>query len=145
MNCCCVKTIRVTLTLLCESLNVEKQHKIQQTCSNFSLQWQFGCFDLCVLSDRPSASCCDIQTELRVISPGDLWLPHESCLISGGGSPGVCVCGGGAACIPAPEDVHRPATAATASLVSQTGGCLAADLQMTWAGSRLKWGGEGAA
>lgn len=87
---------------------------------------------ICVLFVRPSASCCDIQTELCVISLGDLLLPHERWLISsggGGGSPG-----GPAARIPAPEGVHRPATAAPASLVSQTGGCLAADLQMTWVG-----------
>lgn len=42
---------------------------------------------ICVFH-RPSAPCWDIQTELPVISPPHLWLPHESGLIGGRGSPG---------------------------------------------------------
>lgn len=97
-------------------LKMFKQHsvsiKTHQTWDIFPQQWQLWCFDLCVFFTRPSASCCDIQTELRVISLGDLRLPHESCWSAAGGSPG-----GQPACIPAPGDVQRPETAAASSLV----------------------------
>lgn len=112
-----------------------KTAKTPQTCNNFPQQWQrrLGYFDLCVLFIWPSASCCDIQTELRVISLGDLWLPHESWSISGGGSPGgrslaslrQRTCTG---LRPPPQLLLSP---------PQPGGCLAADLQMTRVG--LVW------
>lgn len=84
------------------------------TCVSFPQRWQqqLGCFDLCVGFVQASASCCDIQTELRVISLEDLWLPHKSRKPADQhqlpGEGDVCLC-------------HRPATATTASLVSPNG------------------------
>lgn len=81
------------------------------TCVSFPQRWQqqLGCFDLCVGFVQPSASCCDIQTELRVISLEDLWLPHKSRKPADQhqlpGEGDVCL-------------FHRPATATMASLVS---------------------------
>ena len=125
--CVCVCVFVFPLQTQCWS------KKTQPTCDNFPQPWQQRLDVLiCVSYARPSASCCDIQTEQRVISLGDLWLPHESCQISSGGSPGGLSLASQRrrTCIglrPRPRLLLFP----------QTGGYLAGDLQMTWVG--LVW------
>lgn len=104
--------------------------RMEESCSNFPLQrrQQSSRFDLCY----PSAPCCDIQTELPIISLAHLWLRHESRLTGGSGPLGRRADG-----MAALLDMRRSATVATAPLLPQPGGCLAAELQTS--GPLLVW------
>lgn len=137
--------LKQLIASLCVSASVKmfKQHNVRiethQTRDMFPQWWHLWSFDLCVFFIRPSASCCDIQTELRVISPPDLRLPHESCWSGAGCSPGGQ---------PLASRAGRRAKASDRLLLRlllfpQTEGCYAADLQMTWVGlvrSEAEWG-----
>lgn len=101
--------------------------RMEESCSNFPLQ-QHSRFDLCY----PSAPCWDIQTELPIISLAHLWLRHESRLTAGSGPLGRRADG-----MAALLDMRRSATVATAPLLPQPGGCLAAELQTS--GPLLVW------